>query len=44
VELKKTNRQKIAMAENDLSNIWLSEKSGVSQATVSKMMATINLS
>ena len=26
------------MAEKDLSNIWLSEKLGVSQATVSKWM------
>ena len=32
------NRLKVVMAEKDLSNIWLSEKLGVSQATVSKWM------
>ena len=36
--VKKLNRLKVVMAENDLSNIWLSEKLGVSQATVSKWM------
>ena len=34
--VKKLNRLKVVMAEKDLSNIWLSEKLGVSQATVSK--------
>ena len=38
MEVKKLNRLKVVMAENDLSNIWLSEKLGVSQATVSKWM------
>ena len=38
MEAKKLNRLKVVMAENDLSNIWLSEKLGVSQATVSKWM------
>ena len=36
--VKKWNRLKVVMAEKDLSNIWLSEKLGVSQATVSKWM------
>ena len=30
------------MAEKDLSNIWLSEKLGVSQATVSKWMTNFS--
>ena len=38
MEAKKLNRLKVVMAEKDLSNIWLSEKLGVSQATVSKWM------
>ena len=38
MEVKKLNRLKVVMAEKDLSNIWLSEKFGVSQATVSKWM------
>ena len=38
IEVKKLNRLKVVMAEKDLSNIWLSEKLGVSQATVSKWM------
>ena len=38
MEVKKLNRVKVVMAEKDLSNIWLSEKLGVSQATVSKWM------
>ena len=38
MEVKKLNRLKVVMAEKDLSNIWLSEKLGVSQATVSKCM------
>ena len=38
MEVKKLNRLKVVMAEKDLSNIWLSEKLGVSQATVSKWM------
>ena len=32
------NQLKVVMAEKDLSNIWLSKKLGVSQATVSKWM------
>lgn len=36
MEVKKINRLKVVMAEKDLSNIWLAEKLGVSQATVSK--------
>ena len=38
MEVKKLNRLKVVMAEKDMSNIWLSEKLGVSQATVSKWM------
>lgn len=38
MEVKKLNRLKVVMAEKDLSNIWLSERLGVSQATVSKWM------
>ena len=38
MEVKKLNRLKVVMAEKDLSNICLSEKLGVSQATVSKWM------
>lgn len=38
MEVKKLNRLKVVMAEKDLSNIWLSEKLGVSQATISKWM------
>ena len=38
MEVKKLNRLKVVMAEKDLSNIWLSEELGVSQATVSKWM------
>ena len=38
MEVKKLSRLKVVMAEKDLSNIWLSEKLGVSQATVSKWM------
>ena len=38
MEVKKLNRLKVVMAEKELSNIWLSEKLGVSQATVSKWM------
>ena len=33
---------KVVMAEKDLSNIWLSEKLGVSQATVSKWMTNFS--
>ena len=36
MEVKRLNRLKVVMAEKDLSNTWLSEKLGVSQATVSK--------
>ena len=38
MEVKKLNRLKVVMAEKELSNIWLSEKLGFSQATVSKWM------
>ena len=38
MEVKKLNRLKVVMAEKELSNIRLSEKLGVSQATVSKWM------
>ena len=38
IEVKKLNRLKVVIAENDLSNIWLSENLGVCQATVSKWM------
>ena len=38
MEVKKLNRLKVVMAEKDLSNIWLSEKLGVCQSTVSKWM------
>ena len=36
------NQLKVVMAEKDLSNIWLSEKLGVSQATVSKWMTNFS--
>ena len=36
MEVKKFNRLKVVMAEKNLLNIWLQEKLGVSQATVSK--------
>ena len=42
MEVKKLNRLKVVMAERDLSNIWLSEKLGVSQATVSKWMTNFS--
>ena len=42
MEVKKLNRLKVVMAEKDLSNIWLSEKLGVSQATVSKWMTNFS--
>ena len=42
MEVMKLNRLKVVMAENDLSNIWLSEKLGVSQATVSKWMTNFS--
>ena len=42
MEVKKLNRLKVVMAEQDLSNIWLSEKLGVSQATVSKWMTNFS--
>ena len=34
MEVKKLNRLKVVMAEKDLSNTWLSERLGVSQAIV----------
>ena len=42
MEVQMLNRLKVVMAENDLSNIWLSEKLGVSQATVSKWMTNFS--
>ena len=42
MEVKKLNRLKVVMAEKDLSNTWLSEKLGVSQATVSKWMTNFS--
>ena len=42
MEVKKLNQIKDVMAEKDLSNIWLSEKLGVSQATVSKWMTNFS--
>jgi len=42
MEIKKLNRLKVVMAEKDLSNTWLSEKLGVSQATVSKWMTNFS--
>ena len=42
MEVKKLNRLKVVMAEKDLSNIWLSEKLGVSKATVSKWMTNFS--
>lgn len=42
MKIKKLNRLKVVLAEKDLSNIWLSEKLGVSQATVSKWMTNFS--
>ena len=42
MEVKKINRLKVVMAEKDLSNTWLSERLGVSQATVSKWMTNFS--
>ena len=42
MEVMKLNRLKVVMAEKDLSNIWLSEKFGVSEATVSKWMTNFS--
>lgn len=42
MEVKKINRLKVVMAEKGLSNIWLSEKLGVSLATVSKWMTNFS--
>ena len=42
MEMKRLNRLKVVMAEKDLSNTWLSEKLGVSQATVSKWMTNFS--
>ena len=42
MDVKKLNRLKVVMAEKDLSNIWFSEKLGVSQATVSKWMTNFS--
>lgn len=42
MENKKLNRLRIVMAEKDLSNMWLSENLGVSQATVSKWVTNFS--
>ena len=42
MEVMKLNRLKVVIADNDLSNIWLSEKFGVRQATVSKWMTNFS--
>ena len=42
MEVKKLNRLRVVMAEKDLSNTWLSERLGVSQATVSKWMTNFS--
>ena len=42
MEVKKLNRLKVVMAEKDLSNMWLSDRLGVSQATVSKWMTNFS--
>ena len=42
MEVKKLNRLKVVMVEKDLSNTWLSERLGVSQATVSKWMTNFS--
>ena len=39
---KRYNRIKIVLLENDKSNIWLSEKLGVSKTTVSKWCTNDN--
>lgn len=41
MENKKLNRLRVVMAEKDLSNMWLSENLGVSQATVSKWVTNL---
>lgn len=42
MEIKKLNRLKVVLAEKDLSNTWLSERLGVSQATVSKWITNFS--
>lgn len=42
MEGKKLNRLKVVMAEKDLSNTWLADKLGVSQATVSKWVTNFS--
>ena len=42
MEVKKLNRLKVVMAEKDLSNTWLADKLGVSQATVSKWVTNFS--
>lgn len=42
MENKKLNRLRVVMAEKDLSNMWLSENLGVSQATVSKWVTNFS--
>ena len=42
MEMKKLNRLKVVMAEKDVSNTWLSEKLGVSQATFSKWITNFS--
>ena len=39
---KKLNRLRVVMAEKELSNMWLSEILGVSQATVSKWVTNFS--
>ena len=42
MENKKLNRLRVVMAEKELSNMWLSENLGVSQATVSKWVTNFS--
>ena len=42
MENKKLNRLRVVMAEKELSNMWLSEILGVSQATVSKWVTNFS--
>lgn len=42
MEVENLNRLKVVMAEKDLSNTWLSDRLGVSQATVSKWMTNFS--
>ena len=42
MENKKLNRLRVVMAKKELSNMWLSEILGVSQATVSKWVTNFS--